>query len=403
MYATVVMTGGISLFSPINIFGRKTRESSTFLFERQNPALPEGVPEKEALERWLQEMEKLLDGTRNNPKNVSAEYSMLYALKQQGLLKEEPEVVIIHTATLGGRAAALLLQKIFKRDFNARVVLEEVGELDVSSRIKLNRSLGEFMQVLGGILRSRDPFTTCFAPIGGYKVMTSFGYIVGSFFGFKTAYLHEDNQVLHQIPPLPVAIDQDFIRKNEGLLRRLLREQTVEWSGLNSDQQQAIEDNSFFFERIREGSEELISLNAFGYFICHDPRYAPWLQSRVKLSRKAMETLKQYPDAEKFIYQQICQLIYLHKNDPYRRQGELKHEAAFSTLTGKKLLFSLFKGASNGRYVFRAAWRYEEKEDSYYINYLWLNHSLYERQAAEGVGLLKDYSAYTDISEKIYE
>ncbi|MBO8170109.1 MAG: putative CRISPR-associated protein [Thermoanaerobacteraceae bacterium] len=398
MYGAIVMTGGISLFSRNNIFGRETREREIFNFERTNPVLKSpGQDVDEAISDWLKEMKEAAKLTRDNPRSVSAEYSMLYALRENGKLSSNPVVTIVHTDTLGGKAAAMLLQKIAAKDFNAYVQLRELPELDVCNRTKLHKSLGLFMECVAEELKAGNRYTTCFAPIGGYKVMTSYGYITGSFLGYPTAYLHEDNQVLVEIPPIPVQIDEVFIEENSDLIRKLLLEEVCDWNELSQRQQQAINDNSFLFYIV----DDMVQLNAFGHFVFTQPEYAPKFSTKVYFSGEARKVLNEYPSAETFAYQQVKSLITKVKSDPGIFRGELYHEADFSILNGKDLQFSLYKGASNGRHVFRAAWRYDKDEDKLYINYLWLTKP-YEHDVKKGKGLTGDFDSYQDVSELVY-
>src|SRR5690606_957211 len=137
-------------------------------------------------------------------------YSMLYALQRMGKLGESPRVALFHTDTPDGKACACLLERVISQDFSAEVELVSV-QMDVSDKVKMNRSLGDYMFQLSRALQAGDPTYTCFAPIGGYKVMSWFGYLVGSFYGYPTAYLHEFSQhMLHIVPPVPIAIDPDF-------------------------------------------------------------------------------------------------------------------------------------------------------------------------------------------------
>ena len=77
----------------------------------------------------------------------------------------------------------------------------------MTNRVKLNRSLGDFMSLVNKHLHGEHKSYVCFAPIGGYKIFSSLGYIVASFNDLPTAYLHEDKQILHEIPPIPVKYD----------------------------------------------------------------------------------------------------------------------------------------------------------------------------------------------------
>lgn len=399
-YQSIVMTGGTSLFAPANIFGQATRDMKIFEFDRANPRLPPQKDRESAIAGWLEQMASLTSQSSEKPQAVSAEYSLLHALSKEKKLARAPEVLIFFTDTFGGEAAARLLEKVIAKDFSARVSLEKIEELDVANRRSLNRSLGRFMQKLGENLRegNRNRFNTCFAPLGGYKVMTSFGYIAGAFYGYPTAYLHEEPQVLHEIPPVPIEIDSNFVEKHSEMVRRFLKEDTMSWNALSDEEKKAIESYSFFFERV----EEMISLNAFGRFIFMQDRYAPKFQTRVFINRRRDHGLRD-TTARKFAYAQIHKLICKLKTDPVGYRSELHHEASFDNPKGRTSDFSLYKGSSHGPYTFRATWRYDENEDHIYVNYMWLNHAEYERDVAQGIGFGEGAQDYQDISAEVYQ
>ena len=127
--------------------------------EGSNPQpLPEHKddPEK-AIQIWLNAAQELIQQKGSwKEESVSAEYSMLHALKRQNKLREYPFIALFHTNTLGGTAAAKLLKYIIERDFSATVELHTVN-IDVADRVSLNRSLGDYMGELNDVLRQGHP------------------------------------------------------------------------------------------------------------------------------------------------------------------------------------------------------------------------------------------------------
>ena len=179
MYHTILLTAGISLFGSFNIFGKKTRTEKIFEFPATNPKAPGEDQETwdSHIEDWLKTMRPLFGDALSNPKRISAEYSALYALQKENKLQKNPKIVLFYTNTFGSKAAARLLEKLIAKDFSAQVSLEKIDDLDVDNRSRLNQNLGNFMQLLGRHLQNQDKSSTCFVPLGGYKIMTSLGYI----------------------------------------------------------------------------------------------------------------------------------------------------------------------------------------------------------------------------------
>lgn len=402
MYHHIVMTTGVSLFARHNVFGGWTRERNYFQFEkgRPNPYLHKGTTEAQMTKRWLQEAEAVLPAVSQDPENVSAEYTMLYSLKRRGKLSEQPHVILFHTATLGGRLAAKLLQKVFERDFRADVSLREVTVDVEAGRVLLNRQIGDFMKKVGDELRSGHPQSTCFAPIGGYKVMTSFGYIVGAFHGFPTAYVHEDAQyMLHIIPPVPLDIPDAFFKQNVDFIRRLHKEDVIEYDSLKFHERTVVDSHPTLFD-IDEG---YVCFNPFGEFLFKREQYRASLATKVLVSEAVLHLIKEQETQKGYIYQQISVLMEKAIQDRVEDRGILYHERDFSKLKGKEIKYHLYKGASNGRSgVFRATWDYHSDNDLLYVNKVWLNHEQYVRDARQGRGLLQDEGEFVDMSDEVY-
>lgn len=391
------MTSGISLFGAHNYFGKWTHSQTFFYFTGPNPQLASSdESEDKVIQAWLTAAQPLIVKKEWEPEKVSAEYSMLYALKRQGKLVEHPVVTIFHTDTLGGAGAARLLKRIIEQDFSANVSLRKV-HIDVTDRVSLNQSLGDYMHALSKALQNGHPSATCFAPIGGFKVMTSFGYIVGSFHGYPTAYLHEEaQQMLHIIPPVPIDIDEFFFQKNSPLIRRLYTEGLVEYDSLTRNEQELIHQNPALFTI----EEACVYLNPFGHFLFSREKYRSQLATKVLISDAVQGVFEANPSQERFVYQQIGVLLNHMKENEVEKRGELFHERDFKQLNGKELNYHLYKGASNGG-LFRATWRYDKEVDELYINYIWLSKP-YENEVIRGKGLEKAEGEFQDVTQFVY-
>lgn len=397
MYHKIVMTGGISLFGGYNFFGKLTRDKKLFNFDRTNPYPKDNQRAEEELRDWLNEMKNYFFQIREKEQNISAEYSMLHSLKANGKVVERPEITLIHTDTFAGRAAAYLNKEILERELKAKVELDEIKDLDVTNRVKLNRSLGDFMSLVNKHLHRSHKNYVCFAPIGGYKIFSSLGYIVASLNNLPTAYLHEDRQILHEIPPIPVKYDGNFIEENSEFLRKLYISDILEQKNLGYHQRELIKENSHFFEI----ADTMISINAFGLFICDQDKFRHIFGTRIFVTQEIIQLINKNPSAKEFIYQQIVELI--KKIESKENIADLYHEREFTNLKGKTLKYHLYKGASNGIHAFRASWNYAEVKRDIYINFIWLDHKVYDREAPNGKGLEEGFGRFEEISEEVYQ
>lgn len=396
-YHHIVITAGISLFSPANIFRKwHDKELDLFDFERTNPIAPKGEDADALLEQWRSACAAahLCGMATDAPKNVSAEFSLLHALRVGNQLGDAPHVVLIHTASLGGRAAAALLERLIAAHFDARVTPRVVDDLDPDDRVRLRRSLGGFMQTVAESLEGHDRFSTCFAPVGGYKIMTSLGYLAGAYRGFPTAYLHEDGQVLQEIPAVPIRIDPGELRGSVPLLRRLRASGLLEWKGLSETERETVHRHPYLFDRL----DDWVAVNAFAEFLMNQPENADLFACRVFLSPEAEKAARDRRHRD-FIFQQIRELI--KKLDlPDGNWGELRHDLTFSSLA-KNPTFFLYKGARNGDLTFSAAYAHDPEKGEIRLNRIWTDHKEYERKAESGDGFFDDPAdvAWADGSE----
>ncbi len=394
-YHHIVCTAGISLFGAPNLYGKLARDCSGFRFERANPLPAEGFSIDRALGEWERCLSRppILD-TAQNPTSVSAEYSLLHALRQMRRLGPNPRIVIVHTDTLGGRAAVQVLAKVLARDFNAAMTLRCIADFDVSDPVRLQSGLGSFMEIVAGALAEGEPSGTCFAPVGGYKVMTSLGYLAGAYMGFPTAYLHEDSQVLQTIPAVPIQWSIEVLRPVGSALRATL--ELVSLGDLSAEVRRQIDAHPYLFERL----DNHVVRNAFGVFLAHRPELFGVLGPRIWVSPQVVSRCAHDAQATHFVCGQLHELQkQLVDGGSW---GELRHDMTFANL--KDAPFFLYKGSSNGELVGRAAYRYDSATGDLYVNHVWTDHDIYEYEADKGVGCLDDPNsiAWIDWSETVH-
>ncbi len=391
MYHTVVMTCGVSLLTGgSNVFFIKREGFPELHVSLQEKEITSGISEE--IENWVQCAKRVAHEVDDKPKQVSAEYSMLYALRKRGKLSERPTVILLFTKTVGGIITEKLLCYLFEKQFQADVKVLYV-DIDVKNPKQLNTTIGDYMWKLSNALGQGEPNSTCFAPIGGYKVMTSFGYIIGSFLNYPTAYLHEYHQILHEIPPIPLDINDDFIHENIMLLRKCQKDY-VKFAELSPVEQTCIEQYPSLFQQ----EEGFVGLTPFGQYLFERTKYEHLFNTRYFVSKQVREFMELNHHQSLFIIQQMRELVKKLKHGE-GRLGEIMHEKQFPTINQQKVHYHLYKGASNGQTVFRLAYRYDEKEDALYANYLWLNHNRYEREAAKGQGIYQAEQDFVDITD----
>lgn len=383
----VVVTSGTSALTGRNMFVSWAQETGLVRVEGPSASCAVDDP-AEALVRFRWVLGRLPEVSPSELMNVSAECAIVQALRDEKRLAEEPDVGIVCSDTFAGQAAAELVKKVLERSLGARVKLRRTADLGAESRGAFVRSLGRMMADVLEELRIGDPSATCFAPIGGYKVMTALGYVAGSVGGYPMAYTHERTRVLHLVPPIPVRLDPGVARKHAGLFRTTAPPRGARaLSELSAEERAVVAEHPFFFEQ----AEDLVELSAFGVFALEQVD-AGALKTRVLLAPDAGSSLAGNQDGP-FVAKELRTLTE-KLQDPDRHRSVLRHEVDFGVRDG---CVSLYKGASGKGGVFRCAYRHDASEDTVYVFRIWLDHAAYEREAARALREgLEDAMATTD-------
>jgi len=394
MYNRVILTSGVSL-----IFNNRQliEEKNEDFFKWNEQLTDESIQVSNELIEYLT---KALETMRfKELQQKSAEISMITVLQQRKQLVKQPYITLFYTDTLKGRTAAFVNKQILEKLCKARVNMRKIYELDVDNRSLLNRALGKYLSDVSRALLEGEPRTTCFAPIGGYKVMTSLGYLVGALHNYPTAYLHEGSTVIHEIPAVNIEVDEDIIKKNHHIFKKFFDGDCFELDELSKEEQALIHEQSVMFDQV----EGLVELNPFGRFLCDQDKYYKYFKSQVyfDVSLKRMID-NRYANYWGDVYEEIKQLIFQHEAKSARYRATLYHESAFSTLNGIDLQYHLYKGGNSP--VIRAIWTYDKSDDSYYIVHIWFDHNDYDREAAQKIKSIdKQNKRWVNITEALYE
>lgn len=315
-----------------------------------------------------------------DPRRVSAEYSAVHALG----LQKGAEVVLLHSDTFAGRAAAVLNQELLQSHMSLQVRRIQVADLDVDRTKGVQRAIADFVHQLSKVLREGHPSNAAFAPLGGYKVMTALGYLVGAYHHYPSLYLHESRQLVHRVPPVPIRVDEDDLASVADLVRRTRHGASI----TDVETLRDIDARPWLFER----DEDDVFLGAFGHLLRDDPRYRSVLGPRVRMADPT-----ELRGHEAWIRPQVRSLIdKLERPLDYR--GELHHESVFELTSSR---FALYKGASNGRFAFRAAYLYDEPTDTLDLRKVWLSHDRYESDARRVLESPYE-SPWTDVSATVW-
>lgn len=206
MYNNVILTVGTSFFSAFNLFGKEARNCEGLLFEKGQLYIENLAEEQTIWSTWQQKVTEHLNDVSFN-ESISAEFSVLTLLHHQQQLNDLARIYLFYTDTVAGRFAAYSLKQLIAHVFHKDVYLKKIENLDIKEEQQLNASMGKFIIDIHELLSDCGPHTTCFAPIGGYKIMISYAYVAAAIHQMHIMYLPESGDVLHSIPPVPVTFD----------------------------------------------------------------------------------------------------------------------------------------------------------------------------------------------------
>src|SRR5690625_2256396 len=392
MYQRIIITSGVSLILNNCSFIKVQFQS---FFETPDLLTDKSLKISDEVIKYL--VTHLKQISNNELRSKCAEISMVSTLQNRSQLSNNPYVTLFYTDTFKGRIAGFVIKSLLEKRYGATVKLRKVYELDVNNRPLLNRSLGKYLSDVSDELREGEPRTTCFAPIGGYKVMTSLGYLVGAIHKYPSSYLHEGSSVIHEIPAVNVEVDESFIIDNHNLLKKFFVGDYFSYDKLSAYEKDLVNNHTVYFEQ----EEGLVALNPFGRFLCDQGKYYKYFKSKVFLERSIKEMIdRRYANYWKDVYHEIKQLMYQHSNHQADYRSTLYHESDFSQLNKKKLTYHLFKGGNHP--IFRAVWKYDETEDRYLIFHIWFDHDEYERQAVDTMNKIPNTVHWMNITDQLY-
>lgn len=332
-------------------------------------------------------------------KKLSAEFSAVYELSKQRRITKNPEIILILTETVGGRVAGRLLTKLFQSFFHAEVT-EQFFPFDVSNECKINQQLSEYLTIVSNNLVESDPGSCCFIPLGGYKLMVAYGYLIGSFCHFPSYYLYEAFQKLIEVPAVPINVDNAFIGKYAPLLKKFKRNRVFFLDELSAHDRNVIQKYGYFFTQ----DDHMIALSPFGLYLIRQSSYHYILRTEFRMLHKTAGELKKDHLNLTFAYQQLYDLAKQLKTDG-KMPDALIHEKTFK-LDPHRPHYHIYKGIShsNSVGVLRAAYDYRQKEDVVYIGRIWFDHQKYQTDLDHQRGIYFDDSAdqFVDITKDLY-
>ncbi|MGC8917244.1 MAG: putative CRISPR-associated protein [Thermoanaerobaculum sp.] len=168
--------------------------------------------------RWEQAAVVLgcLSGT---PRLFGAEVSSVEALLREPPYEHIKEVLLLHSDTEQGAAAAKFLQAFLRLRFNFQTKARRVADLrDDQPGVFRTLGLRRLVLELARAVREYGASRIVIDATGGYKAQVAVAVALGQVFQIPVVYRFERFPEVIEIPPLPMSLDWEFLQAHRNLL-----------------------------------------------------------------------------------------------------------------------------------------------------------------------------------------
>ncbi len=150
---------------------------------------------------------------------LGAEVGSLEALRAEGAYATLREVILLHSDTDAGAAAARALQVLLGTRFQLAVERRRVAAMrdERPSQFKV-AGLRNLVQELAKVTRARGARNVVIDATGGFKAQIATAVAFGQAFGIPVLYLFERFPEIIEFPPLPVTVDLALADAHHDLL-----------------------------------------------------------------------------------------------------------------------------------------------------------------------------------------
>ncbi len=259
------------------------------------------------LSKELDDKFQILDlSSVENVRNASAE---LNSLQRLNLLPDD-HVVLLVTDTVEGKCCGECLAKALCKIWSlpdGNVHIERIEGLQVHDEARLrDDGLPNLMRVIMGYCKEWNNDSIILNPTGGFKGLVPFLTVLGMMYRLRTVYVFEFSNVLINLPPLPISLNEELLTRVLPALQYLHHEGAVAECEFLSHIVDYTNQEYFIFrpfvENDREGFvtlsnvfepilEELVSDTSIVYLSNKALRH---LESTTGLNRERLERLMAY-------------------------------------------------------------------------------------------------------------
>lgn len=222
----VVATTGTSILT--NIDEIRTAQGWAAWVERQPAGDREALNEDRShVERacrfaargaW-EDVGSALAEVRGQPRLLGAEVGSFVALRAESAYVAVREMVLLHSDTSEGTAAALVLRALMAKRFGLIVEVRRIASLQDGnpSQFKV-AGLRNLVRELAHQVARRGPKALVIDATGGYKAQVAMAVLFGQAYGIPVVYRFERFAEIIEFPPMPFTLDLDVVNRIHDLL-----------------------------------------------------------------------------------------------------------------------------------------------------------------------------------------
>lgn len=202
------------------------KELSEILTKYSNTKSEKDIP-SEAYEKihslWSEQLSEWSAKTEEDVKKSSAELKCLLTWQRNNNVdKSNCMYYLIHTDTVLGSLAAGLIEEWLKKNNYKNVQLTKIELLNTHSLYDFEIGLSNFAKWAFDLKNSDDYSQFIFNIAGGFKSVSGFAQVLGTFIANQTIYIFEGGNEVLQVPHLPIIWGEvDTIRKNVDSYRKV--------------------------------------------------------------------------------------------------------------------------------------------------------------------------------------
>ncbi len=201
-------------------------ELSNILTKYSNAKSEKDIPAdiyKIITEHWEQLLSKWNEKNESEAKKASAELKCLLTWQRNNNVEKSNCIYyLIHTDTILGELAAELVEEWMKKNGYENVQLQKIESLNTQSLHDFEVGLSNFAKWAFELKNSDNYSQFIFNIAGGFKSVSGFAQVLGTFIADQTIYIFEGGDEVLQVPHLPIVWSEiDTIRKNAYSYRKV--------------------------------------------------------------------------------------------------------------------------------------------------------------------------------------